>query len=85
MNVNLKAMFFATQVMVKHFRETNNPGIIINISSVHEELLFPHFTSYCASKGGVKMITRDLAVELGSMGITINGSVAKKSIDRKTL
>ena len=72
MNVNLKAVFFATQAVVKHFRKTNNPGRIINISSVHEELPFPHFTSYCASKGGVKMITRNLAVELGSMGITIN-------------
>ena len=72
LDVNLKAVFFATQAVVKHFRETNNPGKIINISSVHEELPFPHFTSYCASKGGVKMITRNLAVELGPMGITIN-------------
>ena len=72
LNVNLKAVFFATQAVVKHFQQTNNPGRIINISSVHEELPFPHFTSYCASKGGVKMITRNLAVELGSMGITIN-------------
>lgn len=72
LDVNLKAVFFATQAVVKHFRETNNPGRIINISSVHEELPFPHFTSYCASKGGVKMITRNLAVELGPMGITIN-------------
>ena len=72
LDVNLKAVFFATQAVVKHFRETNNKGRIINISSVHEELPFPHFTSYCASKGGVKMITRNLAVELGPMGITVN-------------
>ena len=38
LNVNLKAVFFATQAVVKHFRETNNQGRIINISSVHEEL-----------------------------------------------
>ncbi|MDY6940228.1 MAG: glucose 1-dehydrogenase [Cyanobacteriota bacterium] len=72
LNINLKAVFFTTQAVVKHFFETNNPGRIINISSVHEELPFPHFTSYCAAKGGVKMITRNLAVELGSRGITIN-------------
>ena len=72
LDVNLKAVFFATQAVVKHFRETNNKGRIINISSVHEELPFPHFTSYCASKGGVKMITRNLAVELGPLGITVN-------------
>jgi len=47
-------------------------GKIINISSVHEELPFPHFTSYCASKGGLKMLTRNLSIELAPFGITIN-------------
>jgi len=72
LNVNLKAVFFTTQAVVKHLKHTNCQGRIINISSVHEELPFPHFTSYCASKGGVKMIMRNLAVELGPLGITIN-------------
>ena len=71
-DVNLKGVFFGTQAMVQHLRETGQPGRIINISSVHEELPFPHFTSYCASKGGVKMMMRNLAVELGPLGITIN-------------
>ena len=71
-DVNLKGVFFGTQAMVQHLRETRQPGRIINISSVHEELPFPHFTSYCASKGGVKMMMRNLAVELGPLGITIN-------------
>lgn len=71
-NVNLKGVFFATQAIVQHLRQTQRPGKIINISSVHEELPFPHFTSYCASKGGVKMMMRNLAVELGPLGITIN-------------
>ena len=47
-------------------------GRIINISSVHEELPFPHFTPYCASKGGLKMLMRNLAVELAPLGITVN-------------
>lgn len=72
LDVNLKAVFFATQAVVKHFMATDSPGRIINVSSVHEELPFPHFTSYCASKGGVKMIARNLAVELGPIGITVN-------------
>jgi glucose 1-dehydrogenase len=71
-NVNLKGVFFATQAIVQHLKETNRPGKIINISSVHEELPFPHFTSYCISKGGVKMMMRNLAIELGSLGININ-------------
>lgn len=72
LNLNLKGVFFATQAMVKHLLETKRPGKIINISSVHEDLPFPRFASYCASKGGVRMLTRTLAVELGRFGITIN-------------
>lgn len=79
-NVNLKGVFFATQAIVQHLIETKRTGKIINISSVHEELPFPHFTSYCVSKGGVKMMMRNLAVELGSLGITIN-NVAPGAIE----
>ena len=72
LNVNLKGVFFATQEFVRHLRQTNRRGKIVNISSVHEELPFPNFTAYCASKGGVKMLTRNLSVELGPLGININ-------------
>ncbi len=72
LNVNLKGTFFTTQSFVQHLIETQRTGKIINISSVHEEMAFPHFTAYCASKGGMKMMMRNLAVELGPLGITIN-------------
>jgi glucose 1-dehydrogenase len=71
-NVNLKGVFFITQAFVRQRMQAKQRGKIINISSVHEELPFPHFTSYCASKGGVKMITRNLSIELAPLGITIN-------------
>lgn len=80
LNVNLKGVFFAIQALVNHLRETKQPGKIINISSVHEELPFPHFSAYCASKGGLKMLTRDLAVELAPLGININ-NVAPGAIE----
>lgn len=79
LGVNLKGPFFATQAMVRHLKDTGRPGRIVNISSVHEELPFPNFAAYCASKGGMKMLTRNLAVELGPLGITIN-SVAPGAI-----
>lgn len=79
-NVNLKGVFFATQAVVKHLMATQRPGKIINISSVHEELPFPNFAAYCASKGGLKMLTRDLAVELAPYGITVN-NVAPGAIE----
>jgi glucose 1-dehydrogenase len=80
MNVNLKGVFFATQAFVQHLIETKRSGKVINISSVHEELPFPNFTAYCASKGGMRMMTRNLAVELGALGITIN-NVAPGAIE----
>lgn len=72
LNVNLKGVFFTTQAVVRHWLTAKQPGKIINMSSVHEELPFPHFASYCASKGGLKMLTRNLAVELAPFGITVN-------------
>jgi glucose 1-dehydrogenase len=72
LNVNLKGVFFTTQAVVRRWKAANKPGKIINISSVHEELPFPHFATYCASKGGLKMLTRDLAIELAPYRITIN-------------
>jgi glucose 1-dehydrogenase len=80
LNVNLKGVFFATQAIVRHFMATKRPGKIINISSVHEDLPFPNFAAYCASKGGLKMLTRNLSVELGPFGITIN-SIAPGAIE----
>ena len=72
LNVNLKGLFFITQAFVRQVKDSKKGAKIINISSVHEELPFPHFSTYCASKGGVKMLTRDLAIELAPFGITIN-------------
>ena len=79
-NVNLKGLFFITQAFVKHRMSAKAGGKIINVSSVHEELPFPHFTSYCVSKGGVKMLTRNLSIELAPLGITIN-SIAPGAIE----
>jgi len=39
---------------------------------VHEELPFPNFTAYCMAKGGLKMMMRNLAIELAPLGITVN-------------
>ena len=72
LNVNLKGVFFATQAFVQHCRAAGQPGRVVNISSVHEDLAFPNFAAYCAAKGGLRMLTRTLAVELGPLGITIN-------------
>ena len=72
MDVNLKGAFFLTQAFVRRLRDAKLPGRILNTSSVHEDMAFPNFTSYCCAKGAMRMMTRNLAVELGPLNITIN-------------
>src|ERR1700744_3700704 len=72
LNVNLKGAFFLTQAFVRRLRDAKQPGRIINISSVHEDMVFPHFSTYAASKGAMRMLMRNLAVELGLHEITVN-------------
>ena len=80
MAVNLRGPFFLTQAFVRRLRDAKKPGRIINISSVHEDMVFPGFASYCCSKGGLRMLMRDLAVELGSLAIAVN-NVAPGAIE----
>jgi glucose 1-dehydrogenase len=70
--VDLSGPFFCTQAFVRHRQKGNTPGRVINISSVHEDLPFPNFTPYCMAKGGLKMMMRNLAIELAPLGITVN-------------
>lgn len=70
--VNLRGPFFLTQTFVRRLRDSSRPGRIVNISSVHEDMVFPGFATYCCAKGGLRMLMRDLAVELGPLGVTIN-------------
>ena len=72
MGVNFKGAFFLTQAFVRKLVAAKRAGRVINISSVHEDMVFPHFSTYCASKGAMRMLMRDLCVELGPLGITVN-------------
>jgi glucose 1-dehydrogenase len=93
LGVNLKGPFFLTQYFVQRLLAAKKPGRIINVSSVHEDMAFPTFSTYCASKGGMRMLMRDLAVELGPKHITVNNiapgaivtPINKKLLEDKTL
>jgi glucose 1-dehydrogenase len=69
MAVNLKSAFFGSQAAAKQFIAQGDGGLIINISSVHEDWPMPGNIAYCVSKGGIRMLTRTAGVELGGHGI----------------
>ena len=71
-DTNMTSAFFLSQSFARHCRDQKRPGRIINISSVHEELPFPHFTAYVMSKAAMKLMMRNLAIELAPLGITVN-------------
>ena len=72
LGVNLKGTFLCAQACARVMRAAGRGGSIVNISSIHEDVAFPGFTPYCASKGGVRMLMRNLAVELAPFRIRVN-------------
>lgn len=78
-SVNLKGPFLCSQAAARDMAKRKK-GTIINISSVHEDLPFPGYSAYCASKGGLRMLCRDLALELAPHGINVI-NVAPGAID----
>jgi glucose 1-dehydrogenase len=45
---------------------------LINISSIHEDVAFLNYSTYCLSKGGMRMLARTVCQELAPHGITVN-------------
>jgi glucose 1-dehydrogenase len=70
--VNLYGAFLVSQAGVRQMLKQGTGGKLIFISSVHEDISFPGYTSYCASKGAIRMIMRNLAVELAPYKINVN-------------
>ena len=69
MAINMRSAFFGAQAAAKQFISQGGGGLILNISSVHEDWPMPGNIAYCVSKGGMRMLTRTAGVELGSHGI----------------
>lgn len=71
--IDLKGAFFGAQAAAKQFVAQGGGGVIVNISSVHEDWPMPGNTAYCVAKGGMRMLTRTAGVELGAHGIRVVG------------
>jgi glucose 1-dehydrogenase len=70
---NLDGPFLCGREAARRMVQRGVAGRIINISSVHEEACnMPGGGSYCVSKGGLRNLTRSMALELGPFGITVN-------------
>lgn len=70
--VNLTGSFLCARAAARAMIAGGRGGRIINVSSVHEDLAMPKNAAYCASKGGMRMFMRTLALELAPYGITVN-------------
>ncbi|OGL62510.1 MAG: hypothetical protein A3J27_03855 [Candidatus Tectomicrobia bacterium RIFCSPLOWO2_12_FULL_69_37] len=69
--VNLKGNFLLAQAVVPLMKKRKS-GKIIFISSIAGTHAFPNALPYCASKGGVHMLTRALSAEIAKFGINVN-------------
>ena len=72
LGVDLKGAFFGAQLAAREMVKRKTAGRIINISSVHEDLPMPGNVPYCCAKGGMRMLTRTICLELAPHNITVN-------------
>jgi glucose 1-dehydrogenase len=71
--VNLRGAFLCARQAVRSFLAADQPGVIVNVSSVHQVIPKPRFLGYSVSKGGMQNLTRSLALEYAARGIRVNG------------
>jgi glucose 1-dehydrogenase len=71
LSVNLTGPFLCSRELVRRLPDEVRPATIVNVSSVHEEIPWPRFSHYCASKGGLKLFGQTIARELAPRGIRV--------------
>ncbi|MEM9268240.1 MAG: SDR family oxidoreductase [Pseudomonadota bacterium] len=79
-DLNLTAVFVATQRAARAMVAAGIEGAVINMSSINAQVAIPEIPAYCASKGGVAQITRAAALALAPHNIRVN-AVGPGSID----
>ena len=78
--VNLTGVFYGCKHAVRQFRAQNGGGSIVNIGSISAVVGMPDQSAYCAAKGGVFQLTRQVAIDYAAEGIRCN-SVGPGSVD----
>lgn len=72
LEVNLTGVFVCAQAAARVMVANGGGGRIVNVTSIHDYLPLREAAAYCASKGGVSMMTKVMALELAPHGITVN-------------
>jgi len=70
--VNLKGTFLCGQTAARRMVDTGTRGTIINLTSVNAVVAHPVLVHYAATKGGISMLTKGMAVALAPYGIRVN-------------
>ena len=71
MAVNLRGVFLCSQLAARRMVQ-NGGGVIINISSVHQIIPWGGYAHYCASKSGLDMLMKTMALELAEKKVRVN-------------
>jgi NAD(P)-dependent dehydrogenase (short-subunit alcohol dehydrogenase family) len=71
-NVNLHSVYYGTYRAVKEMRRVGEGGSIINVSSIVGQVGVPGCSAYAASKGGVRLFTKSVAMETARDRIRVN-------------
>jgi NAD(P)-dependent dehydrogenase (short-subunit alcohol dehydrogenase family) len=72
LDLNLTGAFVCAQRAARLMVDRGEGGRIINVTSVHEHVPLRDASAYCAAKGGLGLLTKVMALELGQHGITVN-------------
>jgi NAD(P)-dependent dehydrogenase (short-subunit alcohol dehydrogenase family) len=72
LDVDLTGAFLCAQEAARRMVDAGHGGRIVNVTSVHEHVPLRGSSAYCAAKGGLGLLTKVMALELASHGITVN-------------
>lgn len=68
-DVNLKSVYLSDRYAIKQFKKQGTGGVIVNSGSIHSFVARQGLAAYSASKGGVKLLTQQIASEVSKDGI----------------
>ena len=71
LDVNVTGAFLCAREAARSLIAEGTPGVIVNVSSVHEVIPWPRFSHYCASKGAMKLFGQTIARELAPHRIRV--------------